>query len=591
MMARSRRPAEASSAELARGEPLTVEQAKELHEIALFPEMNPGPVCRLDLDATVLRANRAALAMLGQDLMGRSWKEVLPSVTEAVWERVVTGGERLWVEAQVDGVHLGFTMLRARGSSQVFVYGADITALKDAERQLAELARFPEMNPGPVLRLDRDGVIRLANRAARALFGGEGLVGRSWREICPGITPEFWSRALQAEAPLDHETQLAGRQMLFTHTHDEQGEQLFVYGADLSELKSAERALRQSERMATLGTLAAGVAHELNNPSAAVQRAAAHLQDAFSALQQAQLTLSRLGLEPAVLDRLAELDRLARTRASGAEPLDPLTRSDRETDVELWLEDQGIEDGWDLAPALVSLRYGAAELDELAYTLPREHLAPIIEWMGRTYPVYLVLEEVHHGASRISEIVTALKAYSYVGQAPAQRVDVNQGIRHTLIILHNKLKRGVHVELELDPELPGIQAYGGELNQVWTNLIDNAADAMEGSGRLTLRTAVDGDWIRVDVEDDGPGIPEDIQSRIFDPFFTTKDPGQGTGLGLNTTFNTIVKKHGGRIELQSRPGRTCFIIRLPQVLAEDPSTATAIENHSTPELEIELPAQ
>jgi signal transduction histidine kinase len=546
----------------------------DIREAALFPEMNPGPVCRLDLDAVILRANRAAVSTFGDHLIGGRWMDFLPGLTPAEWDRIVEGGERVWLETDVDGTCLGFTMARAPGTPHVYVYGVDITALKEAERRLGEIARFPEMNPGPVLRLDRDGVILLANHAARELFGQTDLRGRRWQELCPGLTPELWAQVRRAASPLDHETRLAGRHVLFTHTPDPGSDQVFVYGADLTELKAAERAVRQSERMATLGTLAAGVAHELNNPSAAVQRAAEHLQTTFGRLQEAQLGLIPLHLDPELLERLGTLDRTARERASSPPEFDPLTRSDREYDVEIWLEDRDIEEGWDMAPALVSLGYGPHDLDELADTLTGDRLAPVIRWMARTYPVHAVLEEIRHGASRISEIVSALKAYSYVGQAPVQSVDVNEGIRHTLIILQNKLKGGITVDLDLDPELPGIQAYGGELNQVWTNLIDNAADAMDGRGRLTIRTTTHGDGVRVEVEDDGPGIPESIQARVFDPFFTTKEPGKGTGLGLNTTYNTVVKKHGGTIELRSKPGRTVFVIGLPRHL-DDASAAPA----------------
>lgn len=570
------------SAELARARQLLDEQAEELRENALFPEMNPGPVCRLNLDAIVQRANRAAKSVFGDDLIGRCWRDVIPDLNEQRWSRILDG-ERVWLDVAVGETVIGFTMARATGSHQVFVYGADITALKEAERKIAEMARFPEMNPGPVLRLDNDTTILLANRAARELFGDTQLLGRSWLEICPGLSPERWREITAAVSPVDHETQVSGRSILFTHTPEESGDHVFVYGADLTQLKSAERVIRQSERMATLGTLAAGVAHELNNPAAAVQRAAEQLQKSFGLLQDAQLALQKLTLGPDLLDLLADLDRRARARAAAPPDFDPITRSDREYDVELWLEDRGIEEGWELAPALVSLGYGPTELDDLTHSMPGEHLEPVVQWLARGYPVHSVLEEIRHGASRMSEIVTALKAYSYVGQAPVQAVDVNEGIRHTLIILQNKLKQGVTVELELDPELPTIQAYGGELNQVWTNLIDNAIDAMSGEGRLILRSAAEGDQVRIEVEDDGPGIPEKIQGRVFDPFFTTKDPGKGTGLGLNTTYNTVVKKHGGSIELQSKPGRTCFVVRLrrhlgdPDAAGEDGASAEPLE--------------
>ena len=451
----------------------------------------------------------------------------------------------MWVEAASGDVQLGFTIARAAESAYVYVFGADITALKAAERELHEMALFPEMNPGPVLRLDNRGAVLLANRAARELFVGKDLLGQSWTELCLGIGDALIDQVLRDGVVVGHESQIAGRHILFTHTPGISGEQVFVYGADLTDLKEAEQALQQSEKMATLGTLAAGVAHELNNPAAAAVRAAAHLTGIFGLLQEAQLRLNRLALHEDVLTALARLDREARERASSPPDFDPVTRSDRENDVELWLEDNEIDEGWELAPAIVSLGYGPEELDRLTDAIPSEYVRPVVEWMGRTYPVYAVLEEIRHGAGRISEIVGALKAYSYVDRAPVQAVDVNEGIRHTLIILQNKLKRGVTVELELDPELPRIEAYGGDLNQVWTNLIDNAVDAMGGSGRLTLRSSSQEEWIRVEVEDDGPGIPPEIQGRVYDPFFTTKEPGRGTGLGLNTTFNIVVKKHGG----------------------------------------------
>lgn len=567
------RDAGARSGELEETRRVLAEQTAELRENALFPEMNPGPVARLDLDGKVLRANRAAKNLFGETLIGRPWSELVPALDPESWSGIVDRQDRFWTEVEVGETVIGFTMARAPESRYVYVYGADITRLKAAERQISEMALFPEMNPGPVVRVDRAGTILLANRAARELFAGTDCLGASWLELCPGMSPALWTEILAAEEPVNHETQIADRHMLFTHTPGGALEFVFVYGADLTDLKGAERALRQSERMATLGTLAAGVAHELNNPAAAAQRAAEHLQGTFGLLQRAQLELGRLSLDEPTLARLVELDATARERATAPPDFDPVARNDREHDVELWLEDREMEDGWELAPALVALGFGPAELEALADVIPDDQVEPVVVWMSRTYPVYAVLEEIRHGTSRISDIVSALKSYAYVGEAPVQNVDVNEGIRHTLIILQNKLKQRISVDLELDESLPRIEAYGGELNQVWTNLIDNAVDAMNGEGRLTVRTRADDDWVYVDVEDDGPGIPEAIQGRVFDPFFTTKDPGQGTGLGLNTTYNTVVEKHGGGIELDSAPGRTRFLIRLPHALTREPAAA------------------
>ena len=292
--------------ELKRAQEVLASQASELQEMALFPEMNPGPVCRIQLDGTVLRANSAARSLFGEGLIGSCWRDIVAGMDTELWERIVAEGAQVTHEAAVDEKTFAFTMSHPEHSQYVFVYGADVTELKKAEREVAEMARFPDMNPGPVLRLDRDGCIVLANRAARALFGGERLVGKLWQELCPGMTQGFLEEVLGTEELGSHETQVRSQHILFTHRRGR--EYVFVYGADLTELKVAERTLRQTEKMATLGTLAAGVAHELNNPSAAVQRAAEHLQKTFTLLQQAQIALGRLRLDADLLDLLTKLD-------------------------------------------------------------------------------------------------------------------------------------------------------------------------------------------------------------------------------------------------------------------------------------------
>jgi signal transduction histidine kinase len=188
-----------------------------------------------------------------------------------------------------------------------------------------------------------------------------------------------------------------------------------------------------------------------------------------------------------------------------------------------------------------------------------------VQWLGAISTVYSLVVEISQGAGRISDIVKALKSYSYLDQAPIQEVDIHEGLDNTLIILRSKTKEGIHIVREYASDLPRISAYGSELNQVWTNLIDNAIDAMGGDGQITIRTRRADNDVVVGIEDEGPGIPQEIQPKIFDPFFTTKGPGRGTGLGLNITYNIIVEKHRGAINVDSRPGRTVFQIRLPIV--------------------------
>jgi len=324
-----------------------------------------------------------------------------------------------------------------------------------------------------------------------------------------------------------------------------------------------EVTLRQSEKLATLGRLSAGMAHELNNPAAAAQRGAGQLGAVFAQLQQAYLAMSEASLSRTQLDTLLALDRLAQERAEQPTYLESLARSDRENELETWLEDQGIENAWEFSSVLVSLGTDSSQLGALAENFAGRQFAAVIAWLSATSTIYNLLEEIGQGAGRIAEIVKALKTYSYMDQAPIQSVSVHEGLDNTLVMLRSKLKHGITVLREYEEDLPRIQAYGSELNQVWTNIIDNAVHAMKGQGELVLRTRQEDGWVVVEIEDNGPGMPEAVQSNVFDPFFTTKPPGEGTGLGLNISHNIVVQKHGGKITVRSVPGKTCFEVRLP----------------------------
>jgi signal transduction histidine kinase len=331
----------------------------------------------------------------------------------------------------------------------------------------------------------------------------------------------------------------------------------------LNQLDEAHNQLMIQEKMASLGKLSAGMAHELNNPAAAAQRGAAQLQATFSKWQGVQLRMGKLCLDEKLTAKVMELDEVATERARKPAELNALIRSDREAALEEWLLERDIDASVEVVPALVSLGYDLGELEALASVFDRSQLPVVIDWLSFKYSIYSLVSEIGLGTSRIVELVKALKTYTYMDRAPVQSVDVREGLDNTLIILHNKLKRGVTVVREYADDLPVIQAYASELNQVWTNVIDNAIDAMGGKGKLVVRTRREDDWVVVEIEDDGPGIPKDIQTKIFDPFFTTKGPGDGTGLGLNISRNLIVKKHQGQISVISQPGRTCFAVRLP----------------------------
>ena len=327
--------------------------------------------------------------------------------------------------------------------------------------------------------------------------------------------------------------------------------------------------MRQNEKLATIGKLSAGLAHELNNPAAAAERSADQLRTTVAQLQETQLRLGALGLSGAQHDTLTQLDRTAQQRAAHPADIDSITQSDRADELESWLEEQGVVGAWEHAPILANMAYEIGDLAALQQTFSTQRLPTVIVWLSQTYTVYSLLEEIALGTGRMTELVKALKTYTYLDRAPLQSVDVHEGLDSTLVMLRSKLKDRITVRREYTANLPRIEAYASELNQVWTNLIDNAADAMEGKGEIILRTLQEGEWVVVDVEDNGPGIPESVQPQVFDPFFTTKPLGVGTGLGLNISHNIIVQKHGGTIALTSQPGKTRFEVRLPLKLATE----------------------
>lgn len=318
--------------------------------------------------------------------------------------------------------------------------------------------------------------------------------------------------------------------------------------------------LRQSEKLATLGRLSAGMAHELNNPAAAVQRGSKQLQTLFDQHLDADQALDNRA------HTLQDLSQIIRACQQKQLMMDPLARSDREYELASWLAQNQIDVAWELAPELVNMGLTTADLENLAARHSGLALAAILIWIASSFSILTVVTEINEAARRITDMVKALKTYTYLDRAPVQNVDIHEGLENTLIMLRSRLGRGITVYRDYAEHLPLIEAYSSELNQVWTNIIDNAVAAMNGQGELRLRTRQEGDRVVVEITDNGPGIPEDIQPRIFDPFFTTKPPGEGTGLGLNISYNIIVQKHKGEIGVVSQPGQTCFQVKLPLTL-------------------------
>ena len=327
----------------------------------------------------------------------------------------------------------------------------------------------------------------------------------------------------------------------------------------------SQQTVATRERLVALGTVTAGLTHELNNPATAVARATHTLSERLAGLWDELAGLAEGGLAPDQLAVLVDLVRRARGRA-GHDPLSPLAASDREDELGGWLEEHGVADAWDLAPPLVAAGLDAGWLEQVAAAVPAQAFPHAVGVAAMTCEAESLLEEVAEASGRISALIGAAKQYSQMDRGPLQRLDVHDGLESTLTMLKHKLETGIEVVRDYDRSLPELGAYVGELNQVWTNLVDNAVDAMEGMdgrGRLTVRTARDGDRALVEIGDNGPGIPEAAAPHILEPFYTTKPVGKGTGLGLDICWRIVVQRHHGDLRFTSTPGDTRFQVLLP----------------------------
>ncbi len=328
--------------------------------------------------------------------------------------------------------------------------------------------------------------------------------------------------------------------------------------------KNAQQAIGQRERLLALGSLSAGLTHELNNPAAAAVRATATLRERVAGMRHKLGMIAGGKWDRTMLQTLIRLQEEAAERVPKAAALSPLEASDQEDAITDWLDSHEVRDGWDMAPTFVAAGLDVAWLDRVEATVDPGCLEAALRWLNYTVDTELLMNEIEDSTTRISTLVGAAKQYSQLDRAPYQVVDVHELLDSTLMMLSGKIPPGIKVVKEYDRSLPQIPAYAAELNQVWTNLIDNAVSAMNGTGTLTVRTGkVREDEVFVEFGDTGPGVPPEIKDRIFEPFFTTKPVGEGTGLGLDISWRIVVKKHHGDLSLESSPGDTRFRVRLP----------------------------
>jgi signal transduction histidine kinase len=327
--------------------------------------------------------------------------------------------------------------------------------------------------------------------------------------------------------------------------------------------KNWAQAIGQRERLLALGSLSAGLTHELNNPAAAAVRATAALRERVAGMRHKLGMIASGKWDRTTLVTLIRLQEEAAERVPKAQALSPLEASDREDAIADWMEEHGCRDGWDLAPTFVAAGLDVAWLDHVEASVDPGTLESALRWLNYTVDTELLMNEIEDSTTRVSTLVGAAKQYSQLDRAPYQVIDVHELLDSTLMMLSGKIPPGITVVKEYDRSVPAIPAYAGELNQVWTNLIDNAVSAMGSAGVLTVRTGLDREFVFVEFGDTGPGVPPENQERIFEPFFTTKPVGEGTGLGLDISWRIVVNKHHGDIAVESVPGDTRFRVRLP----------------------------
>ncbi|WP_238429623.1 ATP-binding protein [Frankia nepalensis] len=339
-------------------------------------------------------------------------------------------------------------------------------------------------------------------------------------------------------------------------------------------LRNLQETVGQRERLLALGALSAGLTHELNNPAAAAVRATAGLRERVAGMRHKLGLIAGGAYDKGALTTLIRLQEEAAERVAKAPTLSPLETSDREDELSDWFDDHGIESGWDVAPVFVQAGLGVGWLDQVAELVGDENLPSAVRWLGYTVETELLMNEIEDSTTRVSTLVGAAKQYSQLDRAPFQTVDIHDLLKSTLVMLGRKIGDGVRVVKDFDRSLAPIAVYAAELNQVWTNLIDNAVSAMGGTGTLTIRTWGDDEAVTVEIGDTGPGIPAEIVGRIFEPFFTTKPVGEGTGLGLDISWRIVVNKHHGDLRVvSSTPGDTRFQVRLPRTPPADTTDA------------------
>ncbi|MHA4852588.1 ATP-binding protein [Rhodococcus sp. MSC1_016] len=447
------------------------------------------------------------------------------------------------------------------------------------DRQLGELCasgRVELIEPGPVF-AEGDAatcfyVLMDGELVLGKLSGGEeievnrtsqrGVYAGAWQSYLGDRAPQTYTTSLRVTRPSRFFVLDADRFGALMHEWFPMAVHLLeglFFGSE-----NSRQIVDQRERLLALGSLSAGLTHELNNPAAAAVRATASLRDRVSHMRQKLGVIASGVYDRQALATLIRLQEEAAELVAKAPTLTPLEAADREDQLGDWFDTHGVSGGWDLAPTFVQAGLDIPWLERIVASVDDDAVVEsTIRWLNYTIETELLMNEIADSTARVSTLVNAAKQYSQMDRAPYQRVDLRELLDSSLVMLGRKIGDSVAVVKDYDSSLPQVPAYAAELNQVWTNLIDNAVAAMQGHGTLTVRTRRDGDMALIEIGDTGPGVPEEIRSRIFEPFFTTKPVGEGTGLGLDISWRIVVKKHRGDLRVHSEPGDTRFQVRIP----------------------------
>lgn len=455
----------------------------------------------------------------------------------------------------------------------------DISLIKSSQKELEKLSAIASKTSNGIVILNAECKIEWINQGFTMLTGYrmDEISDLSFREFLPSDKAQFGdniflARELSQNYTISDEIKLKTKRkndlwLLINISpildYELNPESFIVVLTDITTQRKVEEELRQAEKMAALGKLSAGLAHELNNPAAAATSAAGKLGTELENLEAISLELYRNPLDEEKISAIKKWLVSIYNRAKNPTTLSVLELSDLEDAISEWLDSMDIEDSWLIAASLSEMGITVEDLKQLSSLCGKEFVPVIVLWIYRIINIKELSDIVKKSTKSISELVNVVKSYSFMDQATLQYIDIHQGIEDTLKILGHKLKKGITISRIYKKSLPKIKVNGNELNQVWTNLIDNAIDATNNKGEITIRTYGKEDFINVEIEDNGSGIPDDIKSRIFDPFFTTKDVGKGTGLGLDISNRIINNQCKGKISVESNPGKTVFTVQLP----------------------------